>query len=277
MLQTKHVFDYSKVFYVSSHGMAGDHLFDWFPKALGSHPEIYAYMGESIRSKYLKERSRKERPDLLEFTNFLCDMCGETYEIAGEFFSYRAYQLAILNKKYKNKIRCVNLVRHPYAWLEHYVNWRVNNLNMPKNNTFSIDHEWSVVNHNRFKDIGLVTYTRYDVEVWATFQGMDILNRMVSDLCTQDFIKNITIESISSDREKFNELINYLSRGRVTFDEDLLELIFNMVKTPFRDECSLINQPEALSLDWPKWKKDAFDIIVNDDTIKMFSDYGYLL
>jgi len=72
--------DYSKVFYVSSHGMAGDHLFDWLPKALGSHPEIYTYMGESIRSKYLKERKRNERPDLLEFTNFLYDM-GATFVI----------------------------------------------------------------------------------------------------------------------------------------------------------------------------------------------------
>ena len=56
-----------KVFFISSHGMAGDHLFDWLPKAINSHPEILLFLGESVRSKYFKERSRKERPKVSEY------------------------------------------------------------------------------------------------------------------------------------------------------------------------------------------------------------------
>jgi len=270
--------DYSKVFYVSSHGMAGDHLFDWLPKALGSHPEIYTYMGESIRSKYLKERKRNERPDLLEFTNFLYDMCGNTYELVGELFSYRAYQLEEFNKNYNKNIRCVNLVRHPYAWLEHYVNWRVGNLNMEKNNTFAIDHEWNVINHDVFlKNNKLMSYTKDDVEVWSSYQGMNILNRMISDIDIQDIVKNITIESISSDKDRFNEFVSYISSNKIKFDSAALELIFDMIKNPFRENSIVIGKPELLRRQWPKWKKDAFEAIVNNETIKMFSDYGYLL
>ena len=60
--------------FIASHGMAGDLLFDWLPKALQLHPEIYIYMGESIRSKYLKERTRKK--DLIHYNlkNF-CLIC----------------------------------------------------------------------------------------------------------------------------------------------------------------------------------------------------------
>ena len=267
--------DLTKVSYVSSHGMAGDHLFDWFAKALGGHLEIYVYMGESIRSKYMKERSRKERPDLEGFTNFLGDMCSETYDLSVECFSYRAYQLEYLSKVYNENIRWINLVRHPYAWLDYYVNWRVNNLNMPEKNAIAIDHEWEVACHEEFNKLGLKKYNKSDRKIWASYQGMHIMNRMVSD---QNIgVKNITIESIVSSKTIFMSTVDYLSKGRVNYSNNLLDIVFKSVDTPFRKDSYLIEDPYSLRKNWPEWKRDAFSLIVKKDTISMFKNYDYKL
>ena len=234
-------------------------------------------MGESIRSKYLKERSRKDRPDINDFTNFLCDMGCDTYKMVGEVFSYRSYQLLDLKDNYKEQIRCINLVRHPYAWLEHFVKWRVNNLNMLKENNFSIKHEWSVTDHDKYKKLGLKGYKESDVEVWASFQGMTILNRMKSDIKTQDYVKNIPIENVFFSKDEFNKVVHYLSNERLKFDNVILNSVYKMTQYSFREKFKIIENAKELYLGWPKWKKEAYKSIVSDDVNQMFLNYGYML
>ncbi|EKE05878.1 MAG: hypothetical protein ACD_19C00170G0002 [uncultured bacterium] len=266
--------DFLKVFYLSSHGMGGDHWFDWLAKALNAHQDVLVFLGESVRSKYLKERSRKERPDIVQYTFYLNDVGSRCYEAVGECFSYRAYQLEVLSKNGLD-VRWANIVRHPYAWLYFYIKWRTSNMNMPEDNISGVDHEWSVTKHEEFAKLPLKKYRREDVHVWSAYQGMDILNRMASDL--HKGVINIPLEDLIYNREKFLDLVHYLFRNRVKYSEDLLDKIYSMVDTPFRGEEALLTDPQKEYESWPKWKKDAFEVIVNNNTKKMFESYGYEL
>ncbi len=125
-----------RVFYVTAWGYAGDHAFGWFPKALNLHPEIFALLAhEGSRPKYLRERTRGQRPLLEAFTEFLNDM-GMTYQAIGDCYSYRARQVGrLLAQDRYAGIPAVNLVRHPVVWLEFYVRWRAGNMRMRSGNT----------------------------------------------------------------------------------------------------------------------------------------------
>ena len=58
----------TNLFYVISEGYAADHLFSWFSKSLNKHPEVFALLAhEGSRPKYLKERTRGERPNIIFF------------------------------------------------------------------------------------------------------------------------------------------------------------------------------------------------------------------
>ncbi len=61
----------TNVFYVTSQGYAADHWYGWLPKALNAHPEIFALLAhEGSRPKYIKTRTRGERPSIIPFTEF---------------------------------------------------------------------------------------------------------------------------------------------------------------------------------------------------------------
>ncbi|MFO7558734.1 MAG: hypothetical protein R6X10_07875 [Desulfobacterales bacterium] len=262
------------VFYVSSHGLAGDHWFDWFAKALNAHPEIMIYIGETVRSKYLKERSRKDRPNLLDFTKFLIDF-GAAYEAVGECYAYRSYQLEALWKVYGDEIRFINLARHPYCWLEFYTTWRCSNMNMPPDDVSGVDHEWNITCHDEIKRYNLRPYKREDVKIWSFYQGLIILNRMISDL--RPGVKNVRIEQVVSEREKFAEVVDYLTHGRIVYERPLMDLIYSWVNTPFRKTGIVRNNPEKEYAAWPDWKREAFLKIVREETIAMFEIHGYTL
>lgn len=262
------------VFYVSSHGSADDHWFNWFAKALNAHPEVIVYFGESVRQKYMHERSRKERPDLVQFTRFLADL-GRSYLAIGDCYSYRAYQLEQLSESFQSEVRFVNLVRHPYCWLHFYVTWRCTNMGMPEGVTGPLDHEWSVVRHDILGELDIKPYTREDVEIWTSYQGMLILNRMVSDL--RPNVQNYCLERVVKEPELFNSIASYLTHERVQFDAPLLDLIYSWVHVPFRNGLRRRVLPGEEYAAWPEWKKDAFQKIVNNETLSMFEQYGYQL
>lgn len=266
--QTKHVF------YVCSHGSAGDHWFDWFAKALNAHPEIMIYMGDTIRAKYLKERSRKERADLFSFTKFLIDL-GSMYTAIGECYAYRSYQLEKLWPKYGDKVRFINLTRHPYSWLGFYVDWRCSNMNMPQENIEGVEHEWSMVCHDEINKFNLRPYTRKDIPIWASYQGMLILNRMISD--KRPRVKNVPIENIVDNPLILQQVVSYLTHDRLLFDSLLLEHIYSWVDTPFRNKGKIRDSPAQEYSEWPEWKKEAFQKIIKPNTLEMFKNYDYEL
>jgi hypothetical protein len=260
------------VFYISSHGSAGDHWFDWLARALNAHPDLFIYMGESVRSKYLKERSRKERPDLLAFTEFLTDL-GKPYQAIGECYAYRAYQLEALAPVHGDRVRFVNVVRHPYCWLSAYVSWRCTNMGMPPGQTLSVDHEWNVTRHDEFKALGLQPYTREQIDVWASLQGMHILNRMISDAAPG--VHNVRLEKLVEDRDTLNETIGLLTHGRVKFERPLLDLIYGWTQTPFRVGGRVLDDPAKERAAWPEWKVRAFGKLVEPRVRRMFEGFGY--
>jgi len=264
----------NEIFFVSSHGLAGDHYFDWYAKALNAHPEIYIYMGESVRAKYFKERSRKDRPDLFEYVRFLMDF-GAAYRAIGECYAYRSYQLEKLRPVYNDRIRFINLVRHPYCWLEFYTSWRCANMNMSPDDTSGIDHEWSVTCHSEIAKFHLKPYQREDIHIWSSYQGMIILNRMLSDL--NPGVRNIRIEHVVEDRAAFIGSVDYLTHGAITYESQLLEHIYGWTGKSFRKEGTVLKDPVEVHRRWPDWKQEAFEKIVKPETRDMFARHGYRL
>lgn len=263
-----------RVFYVTAWGYAADHLFGWFPKALNCHHDIFALLAhEGSRPKYLRERTRGERPPLVPFTEFLNDM-GMTYSAIGDCYSYRAGQMPALLSidQYKN-IPVVNLVRHPVAWLEFYIRWRATNMRMRAGATDPLAWEWKTACHTYFEYLGLKDYTKDDIDVWASYQGMFQLNNVLGDIHAVQH--HIAIEKIADEPEVFKDLATYLSRGEVTFDQATLDSAYSMRHTLFRGEAPVECDPEQLMQDWPGWKVDAFRKLVSPEAMDVYASFGY--
>ncbi|MHB9116981.1 MAG: sulfotransferase domain-containing protein [Burkholderiales bacterium] len=263
-----------RVFFVTAWGYAADHLFGWFPKALNSHKDIFALLAhEGSRPKYLKERTRGERPPLVPFTEFLNDM-GMTYSSIGDCYSYRAGQMPeLLNiERYKN-IPVVNLVRHPVAWLEFYVRWRASNMRMRAGATDPLAWEWKVACHAYFEYLGLQPYAKDEIDVWASYQGMFQLNNVLGDI--QAIQHHLPIEVVADNPAIFKTLSTYLTRNRVTFEQSDLDRAYSMRHTLFRGEAPVECDPAQLMQSWPGWKVDAFRKLVSPEAIDVYSAFGY--
>ncbi|MBT5413350.1 MAG: hypothetical protein HOK81_01985 [Rhodospirillaceae bacterium] len=263
-----------RVFYVTAWGYAADHYFGWFPKALNLHPEIFALLAhEGSRPKYLKERTRAQRPPLMPFTEFLNDM-GMTYQAIGDCYSYRAGQMPELlqNPRYKD-IPVVNLVRHPFVWLEFYIRWRAGNMRMRAGGADPLAWEWKVTHHGYFRHLGLEPYAKEEVEVWAAFQGMVQLNNVLGDLPAVE--RHVPVERVATDRDAFTGLVSYLTKGRCAYEPGDLDRVFTMADTLFRGEEPVDTNPKALVESWPGWKADAFRRLLSRDALDAYKSFGY--
>jgi len=263
-----------RVFYVTSWGYAADHLFGWFPKALNCHRDIFALLAhEGSRPKYLNERTRAERPPLGPFTEFLNDM-GMTYSAIGDCYSYRAGQMPELLEidRYK-AIPVANLTRHPVSWLEFYMRWRASNMRMRAEAIDPLAWEWKVTCHAYFEFLGLHKYTKDDIEVWASYQGMFQLNNVLGDIAAVSC--HLPIEKVANAPDVFKELVTYLSGGKVEFNQEDLDRAYSMRHTLFRGESEVDSDPDQLMEGWPGWKVDAFRKIVSPQAIEAYKSFGY--
>lgn len=266
--------DEYRVFYVTAWGYAADHLFGWFPKALNCHRDVFALLAhEGSRPKYMRERTRGERPALIPFTEFLNDM-GMTYTVIGDCYSYRAGQMPALlaNERYRN-IPVLNLTRHPLPWLEFYVRWRSSNMRMREGASDPLLWEWKVACHAYFEYLGLHGYEKGDVEVWAAYQGMFQLNNVLGDV--NAVRRHLQVEKLADEPETFRSVVGYLSRGQVTFDEGDMERAFSMRHSLFRGEEPVETDPKTLLDSWPGWKVDAFRKLVSADALNAYTSFGY--
>ncbi len=265
------------VFYVTAQGYAADHWYGWFPKALNAHPEIFALLAhEGSRPKYIKTRTRGERPPLIPFTEFLNDM-GMTYQAIGDCYSYRAHMMPEVTKKYGTTIPIVNLVRHPYIWLEFYVRWRSSNMRMGSGagGADPLEWEWKTAEHERFEDLGLRKYDKDEIDVWASFQGMAMLIQFAADVGSG--VPQIKLEKVATDPNVFQGLVRYLTKERCEFSQELLDLVYGWIDTPFRGEEKLRLVPDELYDQWPDWKKEAFAKLVDPKIHAVFKHLGYKL
>jgi hypothetical protein len=267
----------SHVFYVTSWGYGADHWFAWFVKALNANPEIMAYLAnEGSRPKYFpEERTRADRPDLLKFTRFVADV-GMTYTAAGDCYSYRPTMMHALLEEWPGIVPVVHLTRHPYAWLYFHVRWRTRNMRMLGGEQGPLEHEWLYgCDHDLFKNRGLKSYEKEDIEIWTTYQGLWKMNDVASD--EKMPIRQIPVENVVASRSLFSEIIELITHGRVKYDEALLNLIYSWVWTPFRGEEKFRVVPAELRAEWPDWKVDAFDKLVSQDAKDSFVRLGYTL
>ncbi len=263
-----------RVFYVTAWGYAADHLFGWFPKALNSHRDIFALLAhEGSRPKYLRERTRGERPPLIPFTEFLNDM-GMTYSAIGDCYSYRAGQMSELLgiDCYKN-IPVVNLVPLLVSWLDLYVLWLASSMRMRAGATDPLAWEWKTACHAYFEYLGLPGYTKDDIDIWASYQGMFQLNNVLGDIHAVQH--HVAIEKIADEPETFRDLATYLSRGEVAFDQASLDSAYSMRHTLFRGEAPVECDPEQLVQGWPGWKVDAFRRLVSPEAMEVYESFGY--
>lgn len=265
----------SHVFYVTSWGYGADHWFAWFCKALNANSEIMTYLSnEGSRPKYFpEERSRAQRPDLVNFTRFMADV-GMTYTSIGDCYSYRPTMMHAVLENWPDIVRIVQLTRHPFAWLFFHVRWRTTNMRMLGGENGPLEHEWvNGCDHDLFKRLRLRPYTKDDIKIWTTYQGMWKMNDVAGD--AKMSIRQIPIENVVQDRNLFCEIIDYISHGRVKYNNELLDLIYSWVWKPFRGEEQLRVCPAELRVGWEDWEIEAFDRLVTLEAKQAFINLGY--
>lgn len=139
-----------------------------------------------------------------------------------------------------------------------------------------LDHEWiHGCDHELFKRLKLRRYEKEDIEIWTTYQGMWKMNDVASD--SKMPIQQIPIEQVVTDRGVFCKIIDYITHGRIKYDERLLDLIYGWVWTPFRGEMKLRVLPQVLRAEWPDWKVEAFEKLVSQEAQDSFRQLGYKL
>lgn len=261
-----------RVFYVTSRGCEADHLFSWFHKALNCQRDIFALLAyENSRLKYFGGRNCSEKPSLIPFTEFLNDM-GMTYSATGDCYSYSACQMPDLLRidRYKN-IPVVNLIRHPVVWLEFYVRWCTTHMRMGVID--SLDWEWKTACHTYFEYLSLPGYTKDEIDIWASYQGMLQLNNILSDVHAVQH--HFAIEKIAEEPDAFRTLVTYLTQGKVTLDHAGMDNAYSMLPTLFRGKASVECDPGKLVQTWPNWKTEAFRKLVSPKAICAYKSLGY--
>ena len=263
-----------RVFYVTAWGYAADHLYGWFAKVLNLHPEIFALLAhEGSRPKYFRDLTRAERPPIASYTEFLNDM-GMTYEAIGDCYSYRAGQMGdLLSHGGYADIPVLNLTRHPFAWLDHYVAWRSSNMRMRSGSSDPLSWEWQSASHARFRAEGLAAYEREDVSRWSTYQGLLSLNGIIGDQI--DSVRQSRIEAAYEDDSHLDEMVDFLTGGRCRLDSTHLAYADDMRDTLFRGESLLHKDPVTLGVHWEDWKIDAFRKLVTQEACKLYRGMGY--
>jgi len=272
MQQSSRFEENTNVFYVTSWGHSGDH---WFSKALNAHPEIFVLNSyEGVRAKYFKgEFNRGTRPDILAYTAFLEDM-GTDFEAIGECHAYKAHEMCPVQRKYGPAVPIINLLRHPYTWLDFYVRHRVNNLRMPEDSKEAWLHEWNCSRHEMFKELGLKEYRQEETGIWASFQGCFVLNGILLDMETG--IRQVRIEEILESPEYFNEVVDYLTKSKCRFSEELLLTVYDFANKIYKGEETRAD-PKAVYEKWPKWKREGFEKIVKPEAVEAYRRAGYEL
>jgi hypothetical protein len=272
----KELADDYRVFYATAWGTMADHLPNWFIRALNGHRDIFALPGnEGPRQKYMGELTRAERPPLVQYTEFLNDI-GIVFAAIGDCFSYRAGQMpALLGIERYKTTPVVNMPRHPFPWLQFHVRWRASNMRMRAGKVDPLAWEWKVTQHAYFDYLGLQPYTREEVEVWATFQGMMQLNNVLGDINTVP--RHMPFEVVADDPAAFKDLVKYLTRGAVEFDQGDLDRAYSTRHTLFHGEEPLECDPRTLFEAWPDWKVDAFRKLVTPQAMAAHKSFGYNL
>ena len=118
-------------------------------------------------------------------------------------------------------------------------------------------------------------YTRKDIHIWASYQGMTVLERMSSDSLVKD--RNYQLERLVSERDYFNEMIHKISKGKLNYDTNLLDLIYSQTNINWRGNYKIIEGTSKIKNSWEDWKKEAFEKIVSKKSQQFFLDSGYTL
>ena len=113
------------------------------------------------------------------------------------------------------------------------------------------------------------------MEVWTTYQGMWKMNDVASDSLMP--IRQIPIEKVVTDRNLFQEIVDFISHNRVSYNTDLLDLLYSWVWQPFRGEELIDARPGQLRRSWPDWKIEAFEKLVSPEAKESFESLGYEL
>ena len=146
-------------------------------------------------------------------------------------------------------------------------------MRMPDGSTGPLDWEWKVANHALFDALELPPYEKDDVAVWATYQGMFMLNQHLQDL--RSGVPTMSMESIVKDPNQLQVVVSYLTKNRCKFTPELLDKAYEVVDLPFRGEEKINADPKVLYDQWPEWKRIAFRKLVDPVILEAFQSYGY--
>ena len=263
----------SNIFFVISEGYAADHLFSWFSKSLNKHEEVFSLMAhEGSRPKYLNERTRGERPNIINFCEFLKDM-GMTFGAIGDCYSYRYQHIKQLkeNKKFQN-IPVLYLLRNPLVWAYFYQQWRCNNMRMASNKINPIEWEWKTSNHNLFNYLKLRDYKKDEVYIWSFYQALYLLNLQSENLTSKYFITE-KIEDIYENKNKFVKVFKFLTKIKEEISSSFVERIFYDKEKLYNGETKISFKEENILDQFEDWQIDAYNKIVKDSTKKKFENF----
>lgn len=283
-------------FIVASRGLTAT---TWFSQALNKHPLIFCCHGrdrpergqettELLLSKEYREdrlvfEQRQRRMGILEYLD-LVKTASSGQKILGNVHGYVLVELIdkLSMAGLYGEIPIANMVRNPITFIESYTALVCQRKYDYPEKYYAEHLPRAKANRELLKSYGF--FDQEDIETYGFAEACQALAKMDGEL-DADNVPIILMEKVVSDKKYFLNIAHYLTKGKCSFDKDILTNIFTQGKlNPHRNKIKPINNDKKLDaskeayaiwIKWSKAKKKLFNHIISKDHIKKFMSLGY--
>ena len=263
----------NKYFFITTNGNSASR---WLAQTLNMHPDIicshsparisismsydHAYSDNEFR-KIMGDEYRKRIP---------VDMMLDELEQTGEalcygnvhMFNLRQLRENTSQNKTKKCFRVVDLVRHPVPFVQSGTS---NMLRQAQFNSDRLKYLESVYFRNRelYDDFASIYELDFnDLNVLSFMANVMTLKSLSINMQIQDVDHRITMESITKDKMVYRNLVDIISEGEVSADDQWLSDVFSTNAINRHKVGKRFSEPKEIYNGWANWQKDFFDLLV---------------
>jgi len=279
---------YKKYFFITTNGNSASR---WLAQTLNMHPEIICSHSPAklaISMSYDRAYSDIEFKKIMEDENrkkIPVDILLDELEQIGEaicygnvhMFNLRQLRENTRNNKNKKCFRVVDLVRHPVPFVQSGTS---NMLRQAQYNNDRLNYLKNVYYRNRelYDDFASVYKLDFNkVHVLSFMANVMTLKSLSINMRIHEIDRRITMETITSDKLEYQNLVNLITEGEVYADNRWLSNVFSTNAVNTHKIKKKFSEPKDIYSYWDNWQKDFFDLLVEISKIDQYysTAFGY--
>jgi len=244
-----------KLFAIITWGSTGT---NWLSKILNLHPEIFCVHELAIvlnQSKLFKNKNFWDECDPIDFMKIVSRLSNA--RVHGDVHSINPKDVPTLKEYFGKNFSTVVIQREPISRLKSTV---ANFNNWLPNQIWNIDFVDDLIRHKG------ISIPKYDYEHKLFVFAAHLLNTIEQET-KYDCGTMYTMEDLILDKTYLKSLIEEISTGALTPDDELLDKMINTSATNQR--------ASKEKIEFEDWQYDVIKTTVNEKTWELYSKLGY--